>query len=400
MNDHSPERIRFNFRLDLAAAVLGATFFAGAFMPVLVRRLGGSELEVALVMASGPIGHIVAPLPGYLYNRFHPAKVLAIVGIVARLAFVVALFFASTPFQLALAWVAFNIVALSAIASSTTLMQGIYPDDQRGRAMARVRMWANVVGMGSVIAGGALFQLGEPQPVLGLAALVSLGAPIFLFFMRHDDRGARRPLPSPIRLGAVAMQDTAFRRYLLATTFIGFANAMGGTVYPILLVDRFDAPATLIGMMAATQAAATVAGYHFWGRRIDRGSTVALVRRNALVMLLLPLVYLIAPSAPFLLLGSLVAGVTIAMAELAFHTSMIELAGNRAGQYMAAQSFVLGVRATLGPFVASAMLITIGPTPTLVAVIVCIAAGAALSGRVRPSPRTELLRRPAESFAD
>lgn len=400
MNDHSPERIRFNYRLDLASAVLGATFFAGTFMPVLVRRIGGSELEVALVMASGPIGHIIAPLPSYLYHRFHPAKVLAVVGIVSKLAFVAALLFATTPLFLALAWVAFNVVALSAIAQSTTLMQGIYPDDQRGRAMARVRMWANFVGMGSVIAGGALLQVADPQPVLVLAALVSLGAPIFLFFMRHDDRRVHRSLASPVRLGAVAMRDTAFRRYLLATTFIGFGNAMGGTAYPILLVDRFDAPAALVGLMAATQAAATIAGYHFWGRRIDRGSTVALVRRNTIVMLLLPLVYLVAPSAPFLLAGAVVAGVTTAMAELAFFTSMIELAGQRAGQYMAAQSFVLGVRATLGPFVASALLITIGPTPTLVAVILCLAIGAALSGGVRPAARTEMLRRPAEAFAD
>jgi len=117
-------------------------------------------------------------------------------------------------------------------------------------------------------------------------------------------------------------------------------------------------------------------------------------------MLLLPLTYLLAPSAPYLLIGAVVAGVTNAMADLAFFTSMIELAGNRAGFYMAAQSFVLGVRATLAPFVASALLITVGAPVTLVAVIVCIACGAFLVRGIRPAARTEALRVPAEAFAD
>ena len=394
------QRVRHNFRLDLACAAIGSMFFAGSFMPVLVRRMGGSEIEVALVLASGPIGHILAPLPGYLYSRFPPSKVLAGVGIAARLVFLAGLLLATSAISLSLAWVAFNIVALSGIASSTVLVQKIYPDEERGQAMARVRMLGNLVGMGSVIVGGALLEVGDMRVVLAVSALVSFAAPLFLTFMRYHHDPNRAPMPSPIRLGSVALQDTTFRQYLIATTFIGFGNAMGGTAYPIMLVDKFNAPTVLVGIMAAVQSAATIAGYHFWGRRIDRGSTVALLRGNTLMMVLLPLTYLVAPSAPFLLIGAVVAGVTNAMADLAFFTSMIELAGNRAGYYMAAQSFVLGIRATLGPFVASALLITVGAPITLVAVVACLLCGALLIRGIRPAARTEALRVPAEAFAD
>ena len=396
------EPLRRNFRLDLVAGMLGATFFAGSFMPVLVRRMGGSELEVALVMASGPIGHILAPLPGYLYARLQPARVVAATNVGARLVFLAGLLVATSAFSLALAWVVFNVVALSSIASATRLVQSIYPDEQRGTAMARVRMMANLVGMGSTLAGGALLSVDDPRLVLALATLVTLVAPLPLLFMRYA-HVAPAVMLSPVRLGSVALRDTAFRHYLVATTFIGFGNAMGGTVYPILLVDKFDAPATLVGLMAATQAAATIAGYHFWGRRIDRGSTVVLVRGNALLMTLLPLTYLVAPNASFLLVGSLVAGVTAAMMELAFFTSVIELAGSRADQYMAAQSFVLGVRATLAPFVACAAMVAFGPPATLVGVVACLVAGAYLARGMRPAARTERLARPAlpsEAFAD
>src|SRR5439155_1091211 len=116
---------------------------------------------------------------------------------------------------------------------AVTEQQRIYPDEQRGQAMARVRMFANLVGMGSVIAGGALLEIADVRSVLGASALISFAAPLFLMFMRYEIDRDRRPMPSPIRLGSVALQDTAFRRYLVATTFIGFGNAMGGTAYPI-----------------------------------------------------------------------------------------------------------------------------------------------------------------------
>jgi MFS family permease len=281
------------------------------------------------------------------------------------------------------------------------MVQSIYPDEQRGVAMSRVRMMANLVGIGSTLAGGAFLMVDDPRAVLALATLVSFGAPFFFLFMRYD-HVARPVMLSPIRLGSLAVRDTAFRNYLIATTFIGFGNAMGGTVYPILLVDRFNAPATLVGLMAATQAVATIAGFQFWGRRIDRGSSVVLLRSNALVMMLLPLTYLVAPNAIFLLVGSVVAGVTAAMMELSFFTSIIELAGTRVEQYMAAQSFILGVRATLAPFVACALMLALGTPLTLVAVVACLAIGAYLARGVRAAARTERLshQHSSEAFAD
>jgi hypothetical protein len=199
-------------------------------------------------------------------------------------------------------------------------------------------------------------------------------------------------MASPLRLGGIAFRDGAFRSYLVATTVLGFGNAMGATAYPLMLVDKFDASNAFVGTLAAIQSAATMAGYWFWGRRIDRESSTALTATNAVYMIALPLAYLLAPSLPLLIPAAIIAGLTVACADLTFHTNMIQLAPpGRAGEYMAAQSFVLGVRATVAPFVASALLVTTNATFTLLVVLTCVAAGAILL-RVqpaRPAPKTE-----------
>lgn len=391
--NHAPDRVRFNFRLDLLTGVIGALFFVGAFMPVVVRRMGGSEFDVALVMAAGPIGHIVSPFLAYLLYPFATTRVLAITGLLAKLIFLGGLVFSTTPLFLALSWVLFFIVGLAGVGASTTLMQGIYPDHQRGTAMARVRICANLVGIAAALAGGALLESSDdPLGLFAVAGIISLVGPAFLLLMRYEDGSHRPPMASPLRLGGIAFRDGAFRSYLVATTVLGFGNAMGATAYPLMLVDKFDASNAFVGTLAAIQSAATMAGYWFWGRRIDRESSTALTATNAVYMIALPLAYLLAPSLPLLVPAAIIAGLTVACADLTFHTNMIQLAPpGRAGEYMAAQSFVLGVRATVAPFVASALLVATNATFTLLVVLTCVAAGAILL-RVqpaRPAPKTE-----------
>jgi hypothetical protein len=383
----SPERVRFNFRVDLVASMIGSLFFVGAFMPVLVRRMGGSEFEVALVLAAGPIGHIVSPVLAALFQRCRTPLVLASTGIAAKLVFLAGLLLAETPLLLSVAWMALFVVSLGGIAANTMLVQGMYPDDQRATAMARVRICGNLVGIAATMTGGALLQsAAEPMPILVAATLVSLASSACLLLLRFDEP-RQRPRISPLGLGAIAFRDAIFRRYLIATSVLGFGNAMGATVYALLLVDRFDAPTGFIGTLAGVQAAATMVGFFFWGKRIDRGSSIRLAATNATLMLGLPLVYLLAPAAPFLLPAAIIAGLTTACADLVFHTSMIQLAPRgQAGQYMAAQSFILGIRATIAPFVGSAILVATNPTTTLALVLACVAAGALLLRTLGAAP--------------
>lgn len=377
--NHSPERVRHNFRTDLLTAVLGATMFTFVvpFMPIVVRRMGGSELEVSLVIAAAFIGHLLSPLGVYLLAGFPLVPAVVMTGNLGRLVFIVAAVAATTPLVVALGYVGFWIVMLSNVAAYTTLMQRIYPADQRATAMGRVRIGANLSGLIASIAGGAILQVApDPVRVLAAAAGLSLLANLIFLRIRHDEQVRRPRMTSPVSLLPMVRADPTFARYLVATTVLGFGNLIGATLYPLLLVDRFDAPNAFVGIYTAVSAAATMAGYYFFGRRIDRGSSIRLTLANSTLLLGMPLVYLVAPSTWALLPAAAIAGFTMGGGDLTFFTNMVQLAPrDKAADYMAAQSFVLGLRGTIAPFAASALLLATDATIVLGVVVVGIGTG-------------------------
>jgi Na+/melibiose symporter-like transporter len=260
---------------------------------------------------------------------------------------------------------------------------------------------ANLAGIVAAAVGGGILQLSpDPLPVLAAATAISLAGSIATFLIRYDDPLEPQQIAPPLRLASMAFRDRAFRRYLAAFTVLGFGNLMGATLYPLLLVDRFDAPNAFIGLYAATSAAATMIGFIVWGRLIDRGSSIALTVLNSAFLLLVPLVYMVAPSAIFLVPAAIVAGFTLAGGDLTFITNMVQLAPRgRAPEYMAAQSFALGIRGTLAPFVASALLLSTSIATTLLVVLFLAGAGTLLlrgvSARMEPRAEAEPLAEPA-----
>lgn len=375
-------RVRANFRFDLVSAIFGAALFGFVvpFMPIIVRRQGGSEFEVSLVVAAAFIGHAITPLGAYVLSGRPAVRTITAVSALARVAFLVGILTSPTPLLLATSYVLFWVVALSTISAYTTLLQGMYPDDQRATAMGRVRVGASLAGIVAATAGGALIDLtGERQLILAGAVGVSLLGTVSFAFIRPDDRHREPRAESPLRLVPMVLADRVFRRYLLAFTVLGFGNLMGATLYPLLLVDRYDASPTFVGLYTATSAAFTMLGYFFWGRRIDRGSSLSITLWNFLLVLGLPLTYLVAPEAVYLLPAAAITGFTLAAGDLTFFTNMVELAPRgKAADYMSAQSFVLGVRGTIAPFAASALLLATDATTLLGIVLTLMAVGLVL----------------------
>jgi MFS family permease len=182
---------------------------------------------------------------------------------------------------------------------------------------------------------------------------------------------------------------------LAAFSVFGFGNLMNFAVIPILLVDHFDAPNTFVGILAAVQSLVAIGAFLYWGRMIDRGSSLRLSLYNALLMLLVPIGYLVAPTVWALLGVAIVFGIAIAAGDLTYHTNVVQLAPpGRVTEYAAAQSFLLGVRGTAAPFVASALMGLIEPRAVLLVGLGFMVVGAALLSRVAravaPTPAVEV----------
>ncbi|MEA2660445.1 MAG: hypothetical protein QOH08_17 [Chloroflexota bacterium] len=355
----SAERVRSNFRID-AFSGLTAGIYLGvivAFLPVVVRRMGGSAEDVALVVAGPFVGHLFSPVFGYLLARFRPVRITAVTSTLARSLFLVGLFVAATPFALASVSVVMWVIAVANMASYATLMQGIYPDSERASAMGTVRIGVSIASIASATLAGLFIDTVPATFVFAAATLLSLPGAIAFGRIRHDPPDVLPVRHRPSRIARDVWNDRRYRRLLISFTIFGFGNLMNAALYPILLVDHFNAPNSFVGFMTALQAGSAVIAYFVWGRFIDRGSSLRITLVATALGLLMPLGYLLAPSTLFLLPVAMVAGITNAAGDITFFTNIVQLAPReRVGDYAVAQSSLMGFRGTIAPFAASALL--------------------------------------------
>ncbi len=394
-----PARVRANFRIDVFSAICAGTFTSVliAFMPVVVRRMGGTPTDVAIVVGAPFVGHFLSPLFTYLLAHLSPVRVVAATSTLARVVFIVGVLLAATPLLLGLSTVAFWILTISNIAAYTALMRGIYPDQERAHVMGKVRVGSAVAGIAATALAGLLIDVVHAQYVFAAAALISLPGSVAFFRVRHDASGGfgtRRPA---LEIARDVWSDHRYRRLMLSFLVFGWGNLMNFAVFPIMLVDRFNASNSFVGIMAATQSATTIVAYVVVGRLIDRGSSLRQTFIATLLVVLVPLGYLVSPTAWALLPVAVIAGIAQASGDLTYFTNVVHMAPPaKIAEYAAAQSFLLGIRGTLAPFAASALLGMLEPRAVLVVgMAFMVGGGTIMAGVVRESETVALEVAPA-----
>ncbi len=353
-------------------------------MPIVVRRAGGSALDVALVVAGPFIGHLLSPLFAYLFTGHDRVKVVAGTVVVARTVFICGVLAATTPLLLAVTTVTFWIITIANVAAYTSLMGAIYPPRERGQAMGKVRMGFSIASIASAAMAGAFIDVFPAGWVFAAAALISMPGALAFFFMRTETPETpeqRRPA------GAITRdiwRDVRYRQLLLSFVVFGIGNLGNAAMIPLLLVDRFDAPSDFIGAYAAVQSATAIVAYWVWGRVLDRGrSSVVWTVRNSAITVLIPLGYLLAPNVWALLPVAVIAGIAIAGGELTYHLNVMQLAPpGRVIEYATANSFLLGVRGTVAPFLFSGLLVVFPVPAVMILGLGFMCAGVVLMTRV------------------
>ncbi len=387
-----PARVRRNFRIDLFSA-LGAGAFVSvliAFMPVVVRRMGGSTTDVAIVVAGPFIGNLLSPISAYLLAHLPLVRVVAGAASLSRFVFLVAVLLAATPFMLALTSVAFWIITVANIAAYTALMQGIYPDRERASAMGNVRVGASVAGIGAAALAGSFIGVVPAQWVFAAAALVGLPCALAFFAIRYDGPAAPPARRPALDIARGIWADRRYRKLLLAFSIFGTGNLMNFAVFPIMLVDHFDASNAFVATLAIVQSATQIVAYPVFGRLIDRGSTLRQTLIATLLTILVPIGYLVAPGTWALLPVAVIIGVGVSSGELTAFTNIVHMAPRaRIAEYAAANAFLLGVRGTAAPFVAAALLDMVQPQVVLVLGTLLMTTGALVLAQIvrAPSPR-------------
>ena len=384
-----PSRVRRNFRIDLFSAHGAGAFVSVliAFMPVVVRRMGGSTTDVAIVVATPFIGNLLSPISAYLLAHLPIVRVVAGAASLSRFVFLIAVLLAATPFMLALTSVAFWIITVSNIAAYTALMQGIYPDRERASAMGNVRVGASVAGIGSAALAGSFIGVVPAQWVFAAAALIALPCALAFFAIRYDGPAAPPARRPALEIARDVWADRRYRKLLLAFAIFGTGNLMNFAVFPIMLVDHFDASNAFVGTLAIVQSATQIVAYPVVGRLIDRGSTLRQTLIATLLTILVPIGYLVAPGTWALLPVAVIIGVGVSSGELTGFTNIVHMAPHgRIGEYAAANAFLLGVRGTAAPFLAAALLGMVPPQVVLVLGTLLMTTGALVLAQLVRAP--------------
>jgi MFS family permease len=278
-------------------------------------------------------------------------------------------------------------------------MQAIYPDRERAFAMGNVRVGASIAGIASAALAGTFIDVVPPQWVFAAAALVGVPCAAAFFAIRYDGPAtppARRPA---VEIARDVWADHRYRKLMLAFTVFGTGNLMNFAVFPIMLVDHFDASSSFVGTLAIVQSATLIVAYPVFGRLIDRGSTLRLTLIATLLTLLVPIGYLVAPGAWALLPVAVITGIVVASGELTGFTNIVHLAPrDRIGEYAAANAFLLGVRGTAAPFVAAALLGMVNPQVVLVLGTLLMTTGALVLAQLVRAPAAAVVEvAPAEA---
>lgn len=377
-----PNRARHAFRIDLTQSLL-AGLYTGAVFPfvgVIARdKLHATPTVLALIGAAPFIGNLLAMFFAQASEGRPKAPFVSWAQIISRLIILLSLFAVGAwPFALVIAGC--QIIGTLATPAYAAVIKDVYPDDQRGKLLGFTKasvLAAQCAGtlLAGALMGGAFFfkvsytHLFPIAGAIGVIAAITFGRINPHEAEQYDLSAPRDPVFKQIKATAtfvgktlsILKEDHAYRWFALSVFTYGFGNLMTVPLIPLIQVDELHTTSPQIALLSNMTQAAAVIGYFFWGRYVDRNSPQKAVIINVLLNTLIPLVYISTAfmhgaNAWILTPAFIMGGVVGAGIDMSYFNALLTFAGPRdVSRYQALQSFLLGIRGTIAPFVGGAL---------------------------------------------
>jgi MFS family permease len=367
-----PRGAREAYRLDRLASVL-AGIYLGAIFPflgVIARdRLHADPLMLSLMSAAPFLGNLFALLMARAMEGRSALPFMIWCQILARSVFFL-MVFATTPLRFALIVSAAQLVATLSSPAYAAVIKEIYPDDQRGRIMSYTRAALLTASVVITFVAGLVLEWVSYRWVFPIAALFGIGASIVFSRvpvastnsdLKVQPSETRAPVRETLRFlwetFGILRHDLRFRWFALSVFTYGFGNLMLMPVIPIVQVDQLGISTGSIASLANLSQVVAAGAYFYWGRYIDAHSPVKAVVLNIFLNLFIPLCYYFAENVWYLVPAFLLSGITMAGIDLSYFNTVLRLAREQnTARYQALQSFLLGIRGTVAPFVGGVLL--------------------------------------------
>jgi MFS family permease len=396
--------LRRNFAYD-ASSALGTGMFNAlvvGFLAVIARREGAEPLLLAALAAAPFAANMLSIFSGFwVPGDRHRVNYVAALLVLGRAMFIPAMF---TTHPLALLSMAFGAWLMQAMVAplQVDIWRGSYPQRLRARVLGYLRVIQSAAAIVAAPLGGLLIER------LGAGALLSIGSGLGMLgaagFSQVRTPGALQPQAqrfTPLESLRVLHEQPAYRGLILAWVVWGLGTFMAAPLYALVLVDRFQAGYAEVGVLQLIGAASGLIGYLVLGQYLDRrrGSAGA-TPLGFLMVALVPVVYMVAPSLPLLAIAFVLQSLGTSVFDMGWQVALVSrVPDEHRLRYQAAHTSITGVRGVAAPFLGSLIMsLGLGLNATLLisgalAVLGALIMARTLNVGVRTPTRQPSLRR-------
>lgn len=352
------------FRIDAVSAAYYGIFlgFLNPFVPVLLKRLGASSLEMGLSLAA-PFITLLIMFPLFRYLDGFRALDLVVVPTIVSRASVAAIGFLDSSTAILAVYMVCMLVEGMGIAPYTRVLHQMYSESGRSLAMGYVRAWGGGCQILGAFLGGAMLDNGYGWLVFLLAGLC--GSISSLNFRRiFNDQESPLFVSQSMGLrdvGECLRSSPGFFWLNLTIMFFGFGNLVVVAVLPTLLVTRFDISNFAVGNLNGLTFVMTVVSYLLLGRYIARKGP-----KNGLLLgltagVLNPWLFLLAPAVPYLAVPYAFNGLMYAGFDLSWMLLIISyVKPEQISRFAAVYTFLMGIRGIIATMASNLALPSLG----------------------------------------
>jgi MFS family permease len=360
-----PRRVRPTFYHDLKAAMYFGVFggLLYPFFPIIGRKIGATNIEIALLMAAPYITSLMTFL--LTEDIFGKGRMCYVVwfNIIGR-GLILLMFFIYSPFYYTLIILLFFFISAFAIPSFTYIMKSNYPDEQRGRLMGYVRIGMAVLWIIASWIGGFILnnQTGYYRYVFPVAAVFGMLS-VWEFGKIRVRKEVKTRSQSIAVLEAVKIpfKDRAFLIFLISYTIFEMGFLMAMPLYPIVMVDYLHITNLQTGALGSVFSLSWLIGFFFWGMYMDRYSRQRVMITFYGIAAILPFLYFLKFSFGTITIAFAIAGFTIAAIEMISFNLITHMGPQRlVPKYSAIHITLSGVRGSIFPFVGIGLINIVG----------------------------------------
>lgn len=374
-----PEEDRPVYRIDVIAGAYYGLFvgFLVPFVPIILKRLGASPLQLGLSLAA-PFLALMISFPLYKYVGGCKALDLVTVPTFFTRLSVIVIGLKPQPGAILAVFLLSQFAEGFGMAPYTRVLKSMYSNRGRSRAMGYVR---TIIGLFQVISsglGGYLLDRGN-MPLLFFLAGVS-GA-ISSWYFRKIFSADRSPEfgSQAMSWGDISRTNQNSRGFFwlnVSLMIFGFGNLIAIGVLPTLLVERFNISNFALGSLSALTNLVLILGFSFVGNFVARAGADRGIILGFAAGVMNPWFYLFAShveylAIPYALLGMVTAGVDMSWSLLIL--SMVKEEDIAA--YSSVYTFLQGIRGVIAMMVSNLLLPIFGMDVFLILGGVCTGIG-------------------------